>query len=121
MFHPYSDNELKFIRSQKNKPQLVFRGYVYNKKTSYQNGNVVWRCADMSKFKCPASCMVNGTTLLRTRHTHNHESRKSTFHKKDVYLNEQELRDLLSASTSEYRNELEQVIITNVKPLQEQE
>jgi hypothetical protein len=91
---------------------------VYNKKTSYQNGNVAWRCADMSKYKCQASCIVNGTTLRRTRHFHNHESRKSTFNKKDVFLNEQELRDLISA-TSEFKPEPEPSSECNVKALQE--
>lgn len=89
---------------------------MYNKKTSYQNGNVSWRCADMMKFKCPASCIVNGTSLRRIRNSHNHESRKSTFRKKDVYLNEQELRDLLSAS--DFKPEPQSMIVANVSQTQ---
>lgn len=91
-----SDDEIKFIRSQKNKPQLLYRGYVFNKKTTYQNGNVAWRCADISKFKCPASCIVNGTRFTRSRLEHNHVSRKATYSKKDVFLSEQELDKLFS-------------------------
>lgn len=73
---------------------------MYNKKTSYQNGNVAWRCADMMKYKCLASCIVNGTKLIRARTTHTHESRKATFRKKDVFLSEWELENLFSGCTT---------------------
>lgn len=68
---------MKFIRSQKNKPQLLYHGYIFNKKTSYQNGNVAWRCADKNKYKCLASLIANGTKIIRSKLEHNHSTRIS--------------------------------------------
>lgn len=89
-------DKILYIRSQKNKPQLLYRGYTYNKKTTYQNGNAAWRCADMNKFKCLASCIVNGTKLIRSRLEHNHPSRNLKMNKKVVFLSDEILDNLLS-------------------------
>lgn len=74
----------------------MFRGYVYNKKTTYQNGNVAWRCSDMSKFKCLASCIVNGTKLIRSRLNHNHSTRKSAAGKQTMVFLDNDFENLLS-------------------------
>lgn len=80
--------ELKFIRSQKSKPQLVFNGYLYNKKITFQNGNTNWRCADAVKYKCFANCIVNGTKLIRCKTAHKHPPQTSRILKSSLYATE---------------------------------
>lgn len=77
--------EIKFMRSQKSKAQLVFGGYLYSKKITYLNGNTSWRCADFIKHKCFASCITKNNRLVRRRMEHNH-SPPSRIANKKFYL-----------------------------------
>lgn len=63
---------IKFMRSQKGKPQLIFRDYIYNKKITYANGNSNWRCAEFIKYKCLSSCLTKNNKLVRYRFSHQH-------------------------------------------------
>lgn len=89
---------MKYIRSQKNKPQLVYRGYTYNKKLIYPtNGNIVWRCVDMHKYKCLATCIVNKTKMIKGRLEHNHPPRKST---KQIWLTDLNIEQVYANYTN---------------------
>lgn len=74
-----------FKRSQKSKPQLVYRGYVYNKKISYGNGNTNWRCSDFVKFKCHATCLTKDNKVMRCRLEHKHPPPDLLVNKQKLY------------------------------------
>lgn len=82
---------LKFMRSQKSKPQLVFGNFIYNKKITYSNGNTNWRCADFIKHKCKASCLTNNNVMLRRRLEHKHPAPDAKLLKKTFYPTEESL------------------------------
>ncbi|CAO1429418.1 unnamed protein product [Diamesa tonsa] len=67
-----AQGHIKFMRSQKGKPQLIFRDYIYNKKITYANGNSNWRCAEFIKYKCLSSCLTKNNKLVRYRFSHQH-------------------------------------------------
>lgn len=64
---------VKYIRSQKKSAQLVYRGYIYNKKQTQRNGHTTWRCSDISKNKCKAVCLTKQSAFVVARRVHHHE------------------------------------------------
>lgn len=82
---------LKFTRSQKSKPQLVFNGFIYNKKITYSNGNTNWRCADFIKHKCFASCLTKNNQIIRRRLDHKHAPPTAKLLMRKLYPSEQSL------------------------------
>lgn len=80
-----------FKRSQKSKPQLVYQGFVYNKKISYGNGNTNWRCSDFLKHKCFATCITKGDNVIRRRSDHKHPPQMTKFDKTKLYTSVYEL------------------------------
>lgn len=42
----------------------------------------------MHKYKCLASCIVNGSKVLRSQLEHNHPSRKAATAKQELYYDE---------------------------------
>ncbi len=93
---------MRFIRSQKHKPQILFGNYIYNKKIVYGNGNTVWRCAEVFKYKCSARLILNGKVIIKANVDHNHMAvRKINMIKKEV-LSDQELKDLFPDFAPEF-------------------
>ena len=82
---------LMFMRSQKSKPQLVFEGFIYNKKITYSNGNSNWRCADFIKHKCFASCITKDNQMIRRRLEHKHPPPTTKLLNKKLYPTEESL------------------------------
>lgn len=80
-----------FMRSQKSRPQLVFEGFIYNKKITYSNGNTNWRCADFIKHKCLASCITKSNQMIRRRLEHKHLPPSAKLSNKKLYATEDSL------------------------------
>jgi hypothetical protein len=79
------------MRSQKSKPQLVYEGFIYNKKITYSNGNSNWRCADFIKHKCFASCITKDNQMIRRRLEHKHPQPTAKLLNKKLYATEESL------------------------------
>lgn len=43
---------LKFIQSQKGHPMLLFKGYLYTRRSDNANGSITWRCRGYAKHSC---------------------------------------------------------------------
>ncbi|XP_063705182.1 modifier of mdg4-like isoform X10 [Culicoides brevitarsis] len=88
-----------FIRSQKKNPQLVYKGFIYNKKVTQVNKNTFWRCADTIRFRCKATVTTRNGVLLRARETHSHSDHVEKLYKKTMYDTEEELDEFIEIKT----------------------
>ncbi|CRK91981.1 CLUMA_CG005563, isoform B [Clunio marinus] len=86
-----AQGELTFMRSQKCRPQLVYEGFIFNKKITYSNGNTNWRCVDFLKHKCLAGCLTKDNKLIRRRMEHKHPAHTKKLLNKRFYLTEEAL------------------------------
>ncbi|XP_065073198.1 modifier of mdg4-like isoform X4 [Ochlerotatus camptorhynchus] len=97
---------IKFIRSQKKNAQLVYKGYLYNRKLTQLNGNTTWRCIEVSKLRCKAICVTKKNKLIRAKRQHIHENHNSKIKNRPLYAYPEDLdeymdiysRDPISAS-----------------------
>lgn len=64
--------KIYFIRSQKKQAQLVYKGYIFNKKQTQANGHTTWRCIDLTKNRCTAVCTTKDNKLKSVRRAHHH-------------------------------------------------
>lgn len=88
---PTPSSTVKFIRSQKKNPQLVYNDYIYNKKLTQANGHTTWRCSDVSKNKCRAVCLTKRSRLVVARRHHDHESHWERIGNRPLYDVEDDL------------------------------
>lgn len=72
-FLKFIPGKVQFIRSQKKQAQLVYNGYIYNKKLTLANGDITWRCSDVSKKRCGAVCVTRNNNLTSVRRGHQHD------------------------------------------------
>lgn len=87
---------MKFILSQKKNAQLVYQGYIYNKKVTQANGHTVWRCVDVSKNKCHSRIITKHNNLVRALINHSsHLPHNSKLINRRTYDREEELDDLI--------------------------
>lgn len=82
--------KIYFIRSQKKYTQLVYRGYIYNKKTTQLNGNSTWRCLDLSKTRCKAIVRTQNGRLIGVREKHHHGPHTDRLNNRMLYRTEDE-------------------------------
>ncbi|XP_049276904.1 modifier of mdg4-like isoform X2 [Anopheles funestus] len=90
---------VKFIRSQKKCAQLVYEGYIFNRKTLHQNGRTTWRCSDLLKYHCKASCVTKLNRLISTRCDHNHEDHSAKIADKTLYDYPEDLEEYMNIRT----------------------
>lgn len=64
---------IMFIRSQKKNAQLVYNGFIYNKKLVQANGHTTWRCSNVSRDRCRAVVTTLHNRLKAVRRDHEHE------------------------------------------------
>lgn len=86
---------IKFIRSQKKNAQLVYKGYLYNRKLTQQNGNTTWRCIEVSKLRCKAICVTKFNKLIRAKRQHIHENHDSKIKNRPLYDYPEDLEEYL--------------------------
>lgn len=89
VFHCFVGN-IYFICSQKKNTQLVYRGYIYNKKATQLNGNSTWRCMDLAKTRCKAIVRTQNGHFLHVREKHHHGPHAERLHNRMLYRNESE-------------------------------
>uniref|UniRef100_A0A182MC08 BTB domain-containing protein n=1 Tax=Anopheles culicifacies TaxID=139723 RepID=A0A182MC08_9DIPT len=90
---------VKFIRSQKKCAQLVYDGYIYNRKTFHQNGRTTWRCTELLKYHCKASCVTKLNRLISTRSEHNHADHTLKISDKTLYDYPEDLEEYMNIHT----------------------
>lgn len=95
-----TDDEIRFIRSQKKNAQLVYRDYIYNKKLTQANGQTTWRCADVLKLRCKAVVITKNGEFIDARRQHNHESHALRIGMRQLYKIEEELEEYVEICTS---------------------
>lgn len=83
-----------FIRSQKKNAQLVYSGFIYNKKLTQANGHTSWRCSDVSRNRCRAVCTTRKNRLVTTRRDHEHEPHWERISNRMLYAEEEALDEL---------------------------
>lgn len=83
--------DVMFIRSQKKNAQLVYNGFIYNKKLTQANGHTTWRCCDVSKNRCRAVCTTKDNSLMDARRDHDHEAHWDRIANRMLYTQEEEL------------------------------
>uniref|UniRef100_A0A182JNK0 BTB domain-containing protein n=1 Tax=Anopheles christyi TaxID=43041 RepID=A0A182JNK0_9DIPT len=90
---------VQFIRSQKKCAQLVYDGYIYNRKTVQQNGRTTWRCCELLKYHCKATCVTKLNQLIGIRCEHNHEDHWSKIESKTLYDFPEDLEEYVNIRT----------------------
>nr|XP_049461667.1 modifier of mdg4-like isoform X2 [Anopheles coluzzii] len=98
IYTPVSDT-VKFIRSQKKCAQLVYDGYIYNRKMIQQNGRTTWRCCDLLKYHCKATCVTKQNKLIGIRSEHNHNDHSSKIEDKALYDFPEDLEEYVNIRT----------------------
>ncbi|XP_005180545.1 modifier of mdg4 isoform X8 [Musca domestica] len=86
---------VKFIRSQKKNAQLVYNGFIYNKKLTQANGHTTWRCIDVLKMRCKAVVITKKNELVIARREHNHENHMQRINQRPLYNEEEDLGDYI--------------------------
>ncbi|XP_017475182.1 PREDICTED: modifier of mdg4 isoform X4 [Rhagoletis zephyria] len=89
------DGEVKFIRSQKKNAQLVYNGYIYNKKLTQANGQTTWRCIDFLKLRCKAVVITKKNILVAARRSHSHEDHVQRIGQRPLYNIEEDLGEYI--------------------------
>lgn len=84
-------DKIYYIRSQKKNAQLVYHGFIYNKKQTQANGQTTWRCSEMSKNRCRAVCITLNSSLVSVRREHQHQPHWERFTNRELYLTEQDI------------------------------
>ena len=79
-----------YIRSQKKNPQLVYDGFIFNKKQTQANGHTTWRCTEMAKNRCRAVCITQNSRLVHARRSHHHDPHWGRFSNRELYTTEHE-------------------------------
>ncbi|KXJ75201.1 hypothetical protein RP20_CCG012175 [Aedes albopictus] len=92
---PSISGAIKFIRSQKKNAQLVYKGFLYNRKLTQQNGNTTWRCIDVTKLRCKAICVTKFNKLIRAKRQHTHENHESKIRNRPLYDYPEDLEEYL--------------------------
>lgn len=82
-----------FICSQKKNAQLVYLGYIYNKKQTQNNGHTTWRCCEMAKLNCRAVCTTVNSELVSVRRTHTHRPHWERFANRELYSSEHQIAE----------------------------
>ncbi|KAM7363398.1 modifier of mdg4 isoform 8-T8 [Cochliomyia hominivorax] len=90
-----AQGQVKFIRSQKKNAQLVYNGYIYNKKLTQANGHTTWRCIDVLKMRCKAVVITKKNELVAARREHNHEDHLQRINQRPLYNEEEDLGDYI--------------------------
>uniref|UniRef100_A0ABK9MFA2 BTB domain-containing protein n=1 Tax=Glossina morsitans morsitans TaxID=37546 RepID=A0ABK9MFA2_GLOMM len=90
---------VKFIRSQKKNAQLVYNGYIYNKKLTQANNNTTWRCIDVLKMRCKAVVITKKNKLVAARREHNHDDHLSRIGERPLYNEEEDLGEYIELKT----------------------
>lgn len=91
---------VQYIRSQKKNAQLVYDGFIYNKKLTQASGHTTWRCSDVSKNKCRAVCVTKFSRLISARRNHDHEPHWNRISNRILYNVESDLEEILCIKTT---------------------
>lgn len=89
------EEDVKFIRSQKKNAQLVYNGYIYNKKLTQANGQTTWRCIDFLKLRCKAVVITKKNVLVAARRSHSHEDHVQRIGQRPLYNVEEDLGEYI--------------------------
>ncbi|XP_075153004.1 modifier of mdg4-like isoform X8 [Haematobia irritans] len=104
---------VKFIRSQKKNAQLVYNGFIYNKKLTQANGHTTWRCIDVLKMRCKAVVITKKNELVIARREHNHEDHTQRINQRPLYNEEEDLGDYIELKPDS-ANITELISMTNI-------
>lgn len=80
-----------YIRSQKKNAQLVYGGFIYNKKQTQANGQTTWRCSEWAKNRCRAVCITINSKLVVARRDHQHDAHWERVESRDVFPTEHDI------------------------------
>lgn len=88
---------LRFTISQKNKPQLIRNGYLFNRSQKLINSDESWICVNYYKTKCLARVKINSdrTEIMQENGEHNHAPDPAAIGAKEVVA---ELRERAGAT-----------------------
>lgn len=95
MHDQWSDGQIHYTRSQKKAIQLVFMGFIYNKKITQINGHTMWRCSDASRLKCHTTITTKNGKKIRSRGEHNHPDHRAKLLRRPLYDTEEELDEYI--------------------------
>lgn len=79
------DGQIHYVRSQKKAMQLVYMGFIYNRKITQINGHTMWRCSDVSRTKCRATITTKNGKKIRSRNTHNHADHRAKLLRRPLF------------------------------------
>ncbi|XP_062704523.1 uncharacterized protein LOC134286836 [Aedes albopictus] len=98
---PSISGAIKFVRSQKKNAQLVYKGFLYNRKLTQQNGNTTWRCIEVTKLRCKAICVTKFNKLILAKRQHSHENHESKIRNRPLYDYPEDLEEYLDIFSRE--------------------
>lgn len=102
--------KVQFIRSQKKNAQLVYDGFIFNKKLTQANGHTTWRCSDVSKNRCRAVCTTKNNELVHVRRSHDHQPHWGRIANRQLYNDEDEVDEYFELKPEEeYEHEFVKV------------
>lgn len=74
-----------FIESQQGQPQLIYNGFIFNRKIVLLNGLTTWRCSDF-KEKCRAVAITKNNIMMAAKGHHCHKNHWGRISNKTVKL-----------------------------------
>lgn len=75
--------DILFIESQQGQPQLIYNGFVFNRKIVLLNGLTSWRCSDF-KEKCRAVAITKNNVMMAAKGQHCHKNHLARISNKTV-------------------------------------
>lgn len=63
---------MEFYKSYRGGDVCMYQGYEYLRKRQLANGNVMWRCRQVNKFRCNATIVIDGGEILSKGPDHTH-------------------------------------------------
>lgn len=77
------DGQVQFVLSRRGKPQLLYKGYLYNS-DSTSNGRTYWRCSETRRGSCMARLVSTNDTVFEKQPIHDHPPKISRVEGKRV-------------------------------------
>lgn len=96
----WADGQIHYIRSQKKCAQLVYLGFIFNKKITQINGHTTWRCCEVSRLKCRAIVTTKNGKRIRSRDVHNHPDHRAKLLRRPLYDIEDELDEYIEIKST---------------------
>lgn len=62
-----------FIENLQGETQLIYNGFVYNRKAIFPNGLTTWKCSSLNSMKCRAVIITKNNVMMAAKGHHNHK------------------------------------------------